>query len=297
MHKYRSFVLPIAIILGLIFHNWCGKISVIVPFLIFLMLLLNFAAVNVRKLHFSWLFVWLMLFQIVVSLGSYYLLRWLNINNVVAEGVLVSILCPVASSVVVIACMLGADRETVTAYSIWGNLMVAAVAPVYFSFIGRHQDMPFLESFWQILCKISPIIILPFFIILLLQFCLPKVNHWLSERKGWAFYFWAVALLLVLGKTFDFLFVSENTNIKIIIDLAIAAMIICAIQFAVGKLLGKKYGDTIAGGQLLGQKNTAFGIWMSNVYLNPMSSLCIAFYAIWQNLFNSWQLWRHDHKE
>lgn len=297
MHKYRSFALPIAIVLGLIFHTWCGKFSVIVPFLIFIMLLLNFAAVNVRKLHFSWLFVWLMLFQIVVSIGSYHLLCLLNINEIIAEGVLMSILCPVASSVVVIACMLGANRETVTAYSIWGNLMVAIVAPICFSFIGLQQDMPFIESFWQILKKISPIIILPFFIILILQFRLPKINDWLSDHKGSAFYFWALALLLVLGRTFDFLFSSEITDILIIIYLGIASMIICVLQFAVGKLLGKKYGDVIAGGQLLGQKNTAFGIWMTNIYLNPMASLSVAFYAIWQNLFNSWQLWRHDHQK
>ena len=52
----------------------------------------------------------------------------------------------------------------------------------------------------------------------------------------------------------------------------------------------------ISGGQLLGQKNTAMGIWMSNTYLQPLSSVFLAFYIIWQNLFNSLQLWWHDRK-
>ena len=51
-----------------------------------------------------------------------------------AQGVLIGVLCPVAASVVVIASMLGAKRETTTAYTIVGNLMVAIIAPVLFLF-------------------------------------------------------------------------------------------------------------------------------------------------------------------
>lgn len=90
-------------------------------------------------------------------------------NETVAQGVLIGVLCPVAASVVVIASMLGAKRETTTAYTIVGNLMVAIIAPVYFSFIGSHQDMSFMDSFLLILSKISPVIALPFFVALALQ--------------------------------------------------------------------------------------------------------------------------------
>ena len=78
--------------------------------------------------------------------------------------------------------------------------------------------------------------------------------------------------------------------------IGIAAMV-CAVHFGLGKWIGSRHGDRVAGGQLLGQKNTAVGIWMANTYLNPLASVFLAFYSIWQNLFNSWQLWRHDRKE
>lgn len=90
-------------------------------------------------------------------------------NETVAQGVLIGVLCPVAASVVIIASMLGAKRETTTAYTIVGNLMVAIIAPVYFSFIGSHQDISFMDSFLLILGKISPVIALPFFVALALQ--------------------------------------------------------------------------------------------------------------------------------
>ena len=272
MSKLRSYILPMAIILGLLLHSWCSLLAWIVPYFIFIILLLNFVAVNLRKLQISSMHLWLMLFQI-------------------------GVLCPVAASVVVIASMLGAKRETTTAYTIVGNLMVAIIAPVYFSFIGSHQDMSFMDSFLLILSKISPVIALPFFVALALQIFTPKVNSFLNRYKGITFYLWAICLLLTLGQTINFIFIHGEGNENTILALGISSVMISTIHFATGKWLGNKYGDRIAGGQLLGQKNTAMGIWMANTYLNPLASVFLAFYSIWQNLFNSWQLWHQDKRK
>lgn len=296
MHKIRPYVLPIAIVLGLLFHTWCGLIRIIVPYLVFSILLLNFAAVDVKKLRFSKMDVWLMLYQIVMSIGMYYLLTALNVNEIVAQGILVGVLCPVAASVVVISCMLGANRETVTSYTIIGNLMVAVMAPIYFSFIGTNQEMTFLTSFLMIFKKIGIVIALPFFVALIGQKFMPKVNDFFCRIKGLSFYLWAMALTITLGQTIDFMFLSGRENLSAIIWLGIASVAFCAIQFGLGKFIGYKYGDIIAGGQLLGQKNSAMGIWMANTYLNPLASIFPAMYSIWQNLFNSIQLWWHDKK-
>ena len=296
MSKLRSYILPMAIILGLLLHSWCSLLAWIVPYFIFIILLLNFVAVDLRKLHISSMNLWLMLFQIVVSIGGYYTIRSVYPNETVAQGILIGILCPVAASVVVIASMLGAKRETTTTYTIVGNLMVAIIAPVYFSFIGSHQDMSFINSFLLILSKISPVIALPFFVVLVLQVFFPKTNHFLSRYKGISFYLWAICLLLTLGQTINFIFIHGKGNENTILALGISSVITCTIHFATGKWLGGKYGDRIAGGQLLGQKNTAVGIWMANTYLNPLASVFLAFYSIWQNLFNSWQLWYQDRK-
>ncbi len=297
MQKIKSYVLPIAIILGLLLHNTCAAFSVVVPYIIFTILLLTFTAVDIRKLRFKPLFIWIILFQVVVSLGGYYLLRLLHFNEIVAEGVLIGVLCPVAASVAVVSTMLGADRNTVTSYTVIGNLMVSLVAPIYFSFIGVNQDMPFWASFMQILRRIGTVIGLPFFIALALQLCLPKVNRIISRYKGLAFYLWAVALLLTLGQTIHFIFLNGEGNWSSILWLGISALLFCILQFGLGKWIGHKYGDTIAGGQLLGQKNSAMGIWMANHYLHPLASVYLAFYSVFQNLFNSWQLWYQGRKK
>ena len=294
MQKIRSYILPIAIVLGLLLHQFCAKFSVVVPYIIFTILLLTFCAMDIRKLRFHKMFIWILLFQVVVSIGGYYLLKLLNINEIVAEGVLIGVLCPVASSVAVVSCMLGANRETVTSFTIIGNLVISIVAPVYFSFIGVNQSMPFWTSFVLILKRVGSVIGLPFFIAWGLQAFLPKANDFLSRYKGLSFYLWSCALLLTIGQTIDFIFLHGNGNWNNILGLGIAALVFCVIQFALGKWIGHHYGDTIAGGQLLGQKNTAMAIWMANHYLHPLASVYLAFYSILQNLFNSWQIWYHD---
>ena len=297
MNKYRNYVLPTAIVLGLIFHKYCAVFKVIVPYLIFTILLLNFVVVDMKRLKVTMLDFWLALFQIVVSLGSYFIIKAMHLDEIVAQGVLVGVICPVAASVVVISCILGANRETVTTYTIVGNLTVAVAVPIIFSFIGENQDLPFWLSFFMILKKIGSVIGLPFIIALAFYLLYPKVNVFLSRFKGGTFYIWSVALFITLGQTIDFIFLHGKGNWTPIIALAITSMCYCVLQFGFGKWLGKKYGDTIAGGQLLGQKNTAMGIWIANTYLLPLASVYLAFYSIWQNLFNSWQMWRHDRKD
>ena len=292
MQKYRSYVLPAAIVLGLMLHRYCSMFSFLVPYIIFTILLLTFTAVDIKKLRMTWLDVWLMLFQIVVSLGSYLALKWAGAEQVVAEGVLIGVICPVASSAAVISCMLGANRETVTAYTIIGNLMVAVVAPVYFSFIGTHQEMPFVESFWMILKRIGMVLGIPFFMAWALEAWWPKGCEVLRRYKGASFYLWSLALLFTLGQTIDFIFVHGEGNWHNIVWLGVAALLFCILQFGFGRWLGGRYGDKISGGQLLGQKNTAMGIWMANYYLTPLASVFLAFYSVFQNVWNSWQMAR-----
>lgn len=296
----RSLILPLAIIFGLLFHHWCSILVIGVPYLIFTILLLNFTAVDIRQLKLlkmTGMNISLLLFQILVSLGGYLLAKGVGGNEIIAQGVLIAIICPVAASSVVISCILGANRETVTAHVILGNLMVAVVAPIFFSFIGVQQQMPFFESFWLILKRVSPIIAFPFFIAFGLQLWVPKVNGAIARFKGWSLYFWSLALAITLGQTINFIFLHGRENLYSIMILGGISIFICAVQFAVGKLIGKKYGDTVAGGQMLGQKNSALGIWMANIYLNPLASVSIALYSIWQNLFNSWQMYVHEKRK
>ncbi|MBR5664591.1 MAG: hypothetical protein IKX13_02435 [Bacteroidales bacterium] len=295
--KIRPYVLPAAILLGVLLHRWIGILNFLTPYLIFSILLLTFCAADIRHLRPSKLEGWIVLFQLAASTGGYAAIRLLTGNELLAEGLLVGILCPVAASVSVVACALGADRQTVVSYTMVGNLTVACAAPIIFSFIGQRQSMPFWESFTIIFMRIASVLAIPFIVAWLLQKCWPSANRRIARYKGAAFYLWAAALLLTLGKTIDYIFLEGGGNGRNILYLGILSLLMCVVQFAVGKRIGKHYGDTAAGGQMLAQKNSAMGIWMANMYLLPLAAVYVAFHSIWQNLYNSWQLWRYPRQQ
>ena len=69
----RSLILPLAILFGLLCHQWCNILVIGVPYLIFTILLLNFTAVDIKRLRLlrmTGMNISLLLFQILVSLGG-----------------------------------------------------------------------------------------------------------------------------------------------------------------------------------------------------------------------------------
>ena len=82
------------------------------------------------------------------------------------------------------------------------------------------------------------------------------------------------------------------TEARTEIILAVVAGVICVAQFALGRKIGAKFGDTVAGGQSLGQKNTILAVWMAQSFLNPLSCVAPTAYIVWQNIVNSYQIYK-----
>lgn len=293
MQKYKSLVLPLALVLGYFLRGLCASLSVTVPYIIFMILIFAFSGVKLSSLRPTKLDLWLATFQTVVSLGLYWLFRLVTHDEILSEGAMMCVLCPVASSVTVVASMLGANPVRTTTYTIVGNLLVSLLAPVYISMIGvsgAHHDL--WGSFTMIFFKIAVVIALPFFTVLLIQRLWPKLNGGIARYKSLSFYFWALALFITIGQTIDFVVLRWSQSYDKVLWLGAVSLLICILQFSVGRIIGRRYDDRIAGGQLLAQKNSAMGIWMLNTFLNPVASAGMAFYSIWQNVFNSWQIYR-----
>lgn len=290
--RYKSYVLPVALVAGYLLRDVCASLSVIVPYLIFSILFLTFSGVKLVSLRPGRLDLLLAVFQAAVSIILYEILLMITSDAIIAQSALMCILCPVASSVTVVASMLGASPVRTTTYTIVGNMLVAVVAPAYITLLNSSEEMSYLTSFGLILGKISMVIVLPFVVMLIMQRFLPSVNAKISLYKQSSFYLWAAALFITIGQTADFVVEAWTGDLAIILWPGLVSLLCCILQFAVGRKLGARFGDAIAGGQLLGQKNTAMGIWMINTFLNPLASVAMAFYSIWQNLFNSWQIAR-----
>ena len=137
-----------------------------------------------------------------------------------------------------------------------------------------------------------PLLVLPFACALALEKLLPALHRQLKRLQVLSFYLWGLGLTIVMGKTVYFVMQQDSSNYAEEWLIALFALLVCVLQFWGGRYIGRRYGDTVAGGQGLGQKNTILAIWMAQVYLSPLASIAPAAYVVWQNSINSYQLWR-----
>lgn len=274
-------------------------IAFLTPSLIFAQLLLTFCKVNIRDLMPVRWHGWLLLFQIISCLlmVAVLLLSKLDVAyREVFEGAMVCLICPTATAAAVITGKLGGSVFALTTYTLLSNFLAAVAVPLLFPLVEPHADLSFFTAFLKILSKVFPLLLCPFFAAWLIRLYLPKIHQWLLSLHDLAFYLWAVALTIVTAQTFKSLIESDTpASVKMLI--ALAGLFACAVQFLLGKKIGTHYHDRISAGQALGQKNTVLAIWMAYTYLDPVSSLAPGSYVLWQNIINSYQLWKKRKKE
>ena len=290
LNKIKSYMMPIAMFTGIILHKYMGELAFLTPYLIAIMLFITYCNISFKDIHFSRLHLWLIIIQILGSITIFLLLR--PINPILAQGAMICVLAPTATSAPVITGMLGGNVASLTAYSLLCNMVIVIVAPIIFAFTGEIESASFTDSFWIVFQKVSILLFLPFFGALLLQKLLPRVHNEIQKAKSLPFYLWSIALVIITGKTVRFIIDQENPNYITELSIALIALIVCITQFLVGRRLGRIYGDIVAGGQGLGQKNTILAIWMAQTYLNPIASIGPGTYVLWQNVVNSYQVWR-----
>lgn len=292
--QLRTLMLPLAMLAGYLLSGFFAGLGPMTPFLIFGMLFISFCRISPRELRFKRMYLWLLAVQLCVSVVIFLLLRPLHETG--AQAMMVCILAPTATSAIVIAGMLGADMATMAGFTLLSNSACAIAAPLIFSFVGTYSDIPFLDSFLLILGKVVPVLILPFATAITLHFLWPRATKAVSKMSMASFYMWALSLIIVTGQTVEFIKAEPSENYGMEFLMALGALGICVMQFAVGRAFGRRYGERIAGGQSLGQKNTVLAIWMTQTYLDPVSSIGPASYVLWQNVVNSWQLWSEQRR-
>lgn len=264
------------------------------PSLIFAQLLLTFCKMEPKNLKPCPWHGWLLAIQILTSGLIALLLISFPMEasfRIAFQGLMVCLICPTATAAAVITHKLGGSASTLTTYTLLSNLMAAIIVPLVFPLVEPHAGLTFWAAFFKILGKVFPLLLSPFIVALLLRRFVPSVHRVLMACHGAAFYLWAVALVIVTGQTVRSL-VTGTAPVSVELLVAFGGLLACAIQFFLGKRIGSAYDDRISAGQALGQKNTVLAIWMACTYLNPLSSVAPGSYVIWQNLFNSWQLWK-----
>lgn len=292
----KPWMLPIAMLVGIVFHDCIGAIAFLSPYLIFVMLLIAFCKMKVSRIALTGLQRWLLAVQILGALLAYFLL--LPVSPLLAQGAFICIFCPTATAAPVITSMLGGSIENLISYSLLSNVAVALLAPFFFSMMGS-AHMAFSEQVATIAMKVVPLILSPMLVAVLLRHTVPAAHRVISEHQSLSFYIWAVSLIIVVGNAVSFIVREPASAVPLELALAGVSLAACLLQFGIGRRIGRRFGHKIVGAQGLGQKNTVLAVWMAFTYFNPVTSVAPAAYVAWQNIINSLQLYfrlRRDSK-
>ena len=263
------------------------------PVLLFAMLFLSFCKIEPRQMRPQKWMLWLLLFQgLSFGLLALALSIWPQLPlRAGLEGAMLCLICPTATACAVVTGKLGGNMAGVVTYTVLINLLVAIAVPLGIPFVHPAAGVSFSSAFFKILGKVFPLLIMPCLLAWLIRYLLPELHKWLLQYMHVSFYIWAGALSLAILMSTRAIVENENSAM-ILLEIAAASLLSCALQFFAGKKIGKRYGCPISAGQALGQKNTVFGIWMGYTFLDPIISVAGGFYSIWHNCYNTWQLYR-----
>ena len=264
--------------------------------------------------------------EIILSLGSYIGVYLLTGNRILAQGLMLCFIMPTATAAPIIAGKMGGSIQNLTTFTLLSNFATAIIVPAVFPLVNPLAEKAFWPAFLLILRHISPLLLGPFFS----AWALRLLYKWRTKKEFVLpvkiavipFYLWVCSIVVLTAVVTNTTILNFQVQLSNMLILLACSFFVCLLQFGLGKYIGYKlpavskgrdYQDvlinpaaapktmegvsSITAGQAFGQKNTSLGVWMAQTYLNPLATLGAAAYIIWQNLFNSVQLFVVAHKK
>lgn len=302
----KDWTLPIAMSLGAVIYLlfafttalddasrfFAPIMQTILPLFMFLILFVTFCKVDFHKLRpVAWHF-WIGVFQLLfIGILMAIILASPTPSLIILEAILMCVISPCATAAAVVTQKLGGSLEQMTTYTFLSNFITVLLVPICFPLIEPSVHMEFWPAFLKILHEVFIVLIVPMLLAYIVKHYMKRLHAKIIAVRDLSYYLWACSLMIVTGTTVKNI-VNAQTSIWMLLAIALLGLVICIVQFAVGRFIGHYFNHTQEAGQALGQKNTAFAIWLSSTYLNPLSSVGPGCYILWQNIINSVEIWQ-----
>lgn len=310
----KNWTLPSAIVTGTVLYLLFANVpaldaaarffdpvfDTIFPFFMGMILFTTFCRVDFHKMRpttWHWLITAFQV-MIVTTIAAVILMMGFTGNNLVlAESILTCIIAPGAAAAPVVTAKLGGNLESMTTYTFVSNFITALMVPVVFPLIDSSVDIGFMQAFFSILYKVCMILIVPMVAAYIVKHHLKSLHRRIIAIEDLSFYMWGISLTIVTGSTVKYI-THAGTTVSFVLIIALISLVMCIIQFAIGRYVGHFFSATIESGQGLGQKNTAFAVWIAYTYLTPLCAVGPGCYILWQNAINSIEIYHsRKHKQ
>ena len=279
----------------------------ILPLFMFLILFVTFCKVDFHQMRPVWWHLWVSIFNLlfigivmalILSLPRAVAnssLFTFHSTLILLEALLMSIISPCATAAAVVTQKLGGSLEQTTTYTFLSNFITVLMVPICFPLIEKGADISFMSAFLKILYQVVVLLVVPMLLAYIVKHTMHRFHQKIISIKDLSFYLWGCSLMIVTGTTVKNILHAE-ASVTFLGMIALLGLVLCIIQFAVGRFIGHFFGRAQEAGQALGQKNTAFAIWLGITYLNPLSSVGPGCYILWQNIINSFEIWQERQK-
>lgn len=287
---YRTAAILTAISLGALLpqvHVLSGAIRWLIIAMLFLVFLqLRLTREAVRPSHLVLLAVNFVMGFVGWGVG------WLVGGRDVALAAFFAGITPTASAAPVIISFMRGRVDYVVAAFLITNLSIAALLPFLLPVVlGRAVPGMFLH----VAASVGLIIFVPLGASWLLRLAHPAAVAWPARLRNVSFALWIATMFIITARASDFIRDQAETPLGVLVRIAAVTLAVCATNFALGRLIGGREFPREAS-QSLGQKNTAFTLYLALTYASPLIALGPTFYIIYHNLWNSWQLQRAGRK-
>ena len=304
---FREFALPCSLVLGAVVYLIFANVPFLEPFgeavgphlislmpvVLFCLLYVTFCKIEIKEMKpKTWHFVLQLIRTSLAALMvlAIYLFGSNYDTKLVLEGAFICFICPTAAAVAVVTEKLGGSIGSLTTYTVIANIFTMIIIPTLFPMVEKGADVSFLYMSMMVFRNVTTVLVVPLILALLSRRFLPRFVDKVKSVKDLGFYMWCFNLTILMGETLRNI-LHATVSGWILALLLIVPLLVCLIQFCIGKAVGRHYGDSISAGQALGQKNTIVGIWLTLTFLNPLAAVAPGAYVVWQNLVNGWQLW------
>lgn len=282
----RTAAILIAIIAGALLPQ-AHSASGIIRWLVMAMLFLVFLQTRLSRAALHRTHGWLLLANVGMGFAGW-ALGWLLGGREVALAAFFAGITPTATAAPVVMSFLRGRVDYVVAGFMLSNLVITALLPLLLPVVlGRATP----EAFGQVLGTVTLVVFAPMAAAWLVRQLHPGAADWPGRLRNLSFAMWVTAMLLITSNASHFLRQQTDIPPTVLPKIVIATLLVCAANFALGRLIGgREFGREAS--QTLGQKNTAYTIYLALTYANPLVALGPTFYVLWHNLWNSWQLHR-----
>ncbi|MFA6659397.1 MAG: hypothetical protein GX280_06780 [Lentisphaerae bacterium] len=286
----RPLTIAAAFIIGY-FSVWAREFTWLIRPLLIMMfyiicLQIKLPELKIRRSHLK-----ILLFNIFVPTGLWGVL-FLCGQPVMAQIVFFAAVTPTANAAPVVIKFLGGKPSYVVTSFVLTNIGVSVALLFLLPLVtGRVSWGAFLDVGWNLFI----IIVVPVVAALVTRWLFKSAPQYAAKLGGVSFFLWSVTLFIVAASGSYLIANNGELSKGYLWLIGLASLLVCAMNFICGRLIGEP-GLKAEAGQSLGQKNNSLTIFLALQFADPLVALGPSFYVLWHNLWNAFQMLIHDHR-